>query len=745
MRVSPLAFVIAVSCASFEALASGVPLALEEVFVTARKQREHLSDAALSLSVVSADAARDQHLATVDQLTEREPNLNLNKSYGNSNPVVVVRGVGLQDYNVNNSPSVGIYSDEVYLPSNAMADVALLDIERIELLKGPQGTLWGRNTTGGAINVVSRAPTADFEAAVDAGYGNHDTASSSAVVSGALAERLRARIAGLIENRGSGVFYSRARGEHAGEYSRWAVRGATQWDATENSTYLLRVGASRHRGDSYPFAHVGIAGTQCPIALAVPGEGRRDETRCTNTTTGYSDPDGDPYRGDWNAWPRTEIETISAALRAEFALGSTQITSITAFNETDFRRGEDDDTSALPLLEIRYRSDIRVVSEELRWQSGPEAMRRWLLGVAASRHTHDEHRIAHLSGLFGPLMEGAQLDYDQRIVALAAFGEGVLPLTSQLRLRSGVRFTREDLEFTGGTQPGPGAFDPAFVAIAFPGLPATAEVERTFEDVSGRVTLEWKPTASLLVYGSYSQAFKSGGVFGGFGLSPQAFVPYEPEKIHAFELGARWTANPQLRWDSALFHYDYRDLQGQVLVTATTGSLPQLTNVGDARIIGLESSLQWLPADRLAVTFGVGLLDTKLREDIVALDSLQRPIDLEGRKLPHAPKLSANATARYEWPVSLDQVLAASLDLAYRGPYEGDLPNQAHLRQTRSTLLVGGRLAWRTVETWEVALWGRNLTNERYLLHSNSSGIGNDLLMYAEPRGYGVQISRRWQ
>jgi iron complex outermembrane receptor protein len=421
---------------------------------------------------------------------------------------------------------------------------------------------------------------------------------------------------------------------------------------------------------------------------------------------------------------------------------------LSSWTQLHYSRGEDDDTSSLPLLQIDYHTHLESISEELRWTSRTADSKTWLLGVQASLDRDREHRIASLAGLFGNLFDSATLHYAQSVRSAAVFGQLEQRLADRTRLTLAARYTQDELQFNGGAMAGPGPFVPGFVAQVFPGLPSTVNLDRSFHDLSGRIAINVQPNESLLVYGSLSKGYKPGGIFGGFGLAREAFTPYAPERLYAAEVGLRWQAfQSVLTGTASIFRYNYQDIQAQTLIQAATGSIPLLANVGDARVAGAEFSARWQMTQHLKLDVSAGLLETELRDSVLVLDSLQRTLNLKGHELPQAPRWSARTAIRYVPAIALDGwILALQADAFFRGPYWNDIPNQVHLRQSRPVSLYGASIELGSSnDRWALQLWGRNLANDRYLTHGNSSGIGNDLLMYSEGRSYGLSVNCHWK
>jgi iron complex outermembrane receptor protein len=555
-------------------------------------------------------------------------------------------------------------------------------------------------------------------------------------------------LAYFLDSSASTPYFSRTLNKSFGNHKQWAVRATTDWNLEPKTRLSLRLETGRMDGDSTPFQHVGLVGAACPISTGAPGAGNGDESLCTNTSTGYSDTDGRLDAGDWNIVPAVSKVATTVALRADHELSASQLTSLSSYSRFRYAHGEDDDMSPLPLLQILYGTHLESFSQELRWSALSGSKVQWIVGILAAEDRVREQRSATLEGLFGDLLTDVSLNYRQRSRSLAVFGQIELAMTDRLRLNMGARQTRDTFRFSGGSTPGPGAFSPAFVAAVFPGLPATGQRRASWSDLSGRIGIELDVTPHTLMYGSLSRGYKPGGVFGGFGLAPEAFTPFGPEHVHAAEIGLKWQdPSDRMALSAATFAYDYRSFQAQRLVPAVTGAVPQLGNVGNATVYGAETSLRWLPADGIAIRAAAGWLHTRVRTAATALDSLQRDVNLRGNELPMSPSWSYQASVRYApSPGVAGWRPYAQVDAAGRASYWVELVNQRHLKQSTSSTSIGASVGARSGRgDWDWQLWGRNLTNERHVLHGNSSGIGNDILMMSEGRSFGIQLRRVWE
>jgi iron complex outermembrane recepter protein len=722
---------------------------LEEIVVTAQKRPALAMDLPISLFVFSRSDLENLAVSTPGELAGLLPNVGVHNTLGNGNPAIIIRGVGLQDFNSNTAPSVGLYVDEVYQPSIAMAGLAFFDAGSVEILKGPQGALWGRNTIAGAVLVQPAIPTRTSLVEATLGAGSYDEIRASLVVNEPIGETAAARVSLFTIDQRSGWFDNRYLGDSSGTLRRSG--GRAQWSVEPSATTRVRfaVSGELQRGDSYQTEHVGLAGPECPISMLPPGVGKRDDTRCSNPFSGYQDPDGDPDTGDWNTKPRIDNSSAGATLRVDHELrGGTTLTSLTSWQTFDLSHGADGDASPFRFIDLEFGSQIDSVAQELRLSSAPTDGTRpfaWIVGASAARDTHTEDRTVNTTDFLPDIVSLIALEYDQTVRSFAAFAQGEYLLTGDTTLSLGLRYTRDELEFSGGTAPVPGQYDPDAIALVFPGLPSLVERSTDNDDVSGRLALSHEFRDALLVYGSYSRGYKAGGVFGGFGLTSQAFTPYDPETLHALELGLKWhPPNARIGADAAVFSYDYHDLQALTLVSYPFGVVPQLTNIGKARIYGFELSATARPAAGVDLNLQVGTLDTRIESSAPAIDSLQRPIRLQGNELARAPSVSALAQVAYSRAANATWTWRATAIAQYQDDLFSDLQNQTHLSQPSVTQFNVGLQAWTSDNRWNLALRGLNLTDERPVIYGNSSGAGNDFLFIGEPRRWMAEIRRRW-
>ncbi len=717
--------------------------AIEDVVVTAQKRQQNLLDIGIDISVISGDALERMRVDEIDDISRHVSNMNVKNTLGVTNPVVTIRGVGLNDFNANSNPTAGVYVDEVFLTSTAMMGFQLFDMERVEVLKGPQGTLYGRNTTAGAVSFVTRRPSRQFEAYASAGYGDYRSLETEGAMGGPLNEALSFRVAGKFEDQGKGFSRDRVSGDDFGSADRFAWRAQLAWDGSEESSATLSLHGGRDRSNSYGIEHFG---TQDPatfdVCPAILG-GRLDPASCVDFF-GYSDTDGDPYEGDYDLISTVEVESLGASLRFDRELGAVRLTSVTGYESLKRDQAEDFDGSAFRSVDSTWDANIDQYSQELRLASADGAM-NWLAGVFYSYDqvdTGDGNRFDSTDLLATVL----STDWRQRTQSAAAFGHLEWPLSQQLSLVSGVRFTWEEKEFAGGTTDlnpyGSSCILDPGCAPGFVGPFALTAADDSIDDtdVSGTIGLNYKPVDDWLFYGSVGKGFKSGGFFGGITFSTAELAPFEAEKLIAYEAGfkGRLAANT-VQLSGAAFYYDYQDIQTFIQVSTGGLSVLKLGNVDKAKVQGVDLDLTWRAARGLDLHAAVGYVDTKLG----AFNSDIGP-QPAGKELPNAPKMTFAGMASYEWPVGDAYTASLAVDASYTDEVFKEALNFGYLAAP-AYWLTNARIALAAADMhWEIAVWGHNLADEAFVVDAFDNGVGNGIRLYGEPRTYGVTFTYRW-
>jgi iron complex outermembrane receptor protein len=723
-------------------VASAQP-ALEEVVVTAQKREQNMQDVGISVTAMSGDNLRSLGITSSADIASFTPNLSIVSLAGEGNqPVIFLRGIGLNDYNTNNAGPIGMYVDEVIVSSPTAQSFAMFDVERVEVLRGPQGTLYGRNTTGGAINVISNKPTGEFEADLLASYGNFNAMKLEGAVSGPLTDKLGARLA-VVSNTADGYIDDVSSGKEYNETDNYAIRGLLQWDASDSVSALFNVHYGKNDTDAPRYIHYGTydANTFDPTTGLFSGQCSsadisRQAAHCVSAL-GYQDNTGDDREGEWSRPGVLDFDVAGASAKVTWEISDNlSLISITAYDETEKLYEEDTDSSPQSFLEATYNVDSETFSQEFRLVGSSEST-NWLLGFFYLNEELNQDQTLDLFRDLRPIFGFnpdlgtffSRHEHQQETTTWAVYGQVEYQLAEQWLLTGGLRYTQEDVEFAAQV-----AFEEPDFSIPF--VDFKDDIDN--DNISGRLALNYYPNEDWMLYGSVTTGFKSGGFPGTFGFSPEEYQGYGPEEITAFEVGFKSTlADSRVQLNGAMFFYDYTDIQiYQILDSDSPVPVQRLTNGGDAEIFGGELELTAQPTEGLYLLLGLAYLDTEF-QDLTFGD-----LDLSGNRLATAPEWSANGLARYDWSLGNGGGFYTQVDFTYSDEYFFDVFNSAHASQEAYTLL-GARAGYISPDqNWELSLWGKNLSDEDYFATGLDLGeaFGQVEMIPTRPLTYGVEL-----
>ncbi len=715
----------------------------DEIIVTAQKREQNVLDVGISVSALSQTDLNEQRIQELSDLDATLPNVAVKNQIPGAIPVISIRGVGLDDFSSTNNPAAGIYVDEVFLSSLALMSSDFYDLQRIEVLRGPQGTLYGRNTTAGAINILTAQPVDHFEASLSGGYGNYDRFEGDGMLNLPLGANAAFRVAAHTIQQGEGYWNSRLVGNF-GTQNIWEARAQLAFTPAPNWDINLKLEGERSRsemGQGEFFGTVNFITGSPPNFTCNPIlAGHIDQTQCFDVY-GYSDTDGNPFRGDWeHPHPQYNIDEWGATARVEGDLGFARLTSVTGY--IDFNRNFYIDSDATPRREFEFNQidDIQQFSQELRLAGQTDRL-NWILG---GFYSHDEVNLRTPSYLDDLFLTEALITADQRTTSWALFANGEWALTPNLSLVTGVRYTDETKDYVGGTldQNPFGAsllINPFCPGAALPCQLSFVDTSISDQFWSWRVGLNWHLDDHTLLYGSISRGQKSGGFFSGITLANAQLAPYRPEQLTAYEVGVKWRPSRGLRAEAAGFYYDYVDLQTFIRVDLGPISVQALGNVPTAHIEGIDASLDWEALPGFTLEGGLGLLWTELG----AFDTVAGPV-ASGNELPNAPGVSFTGRAIYEWSPSAGLTARLQAGAQYtQGTFKDALNDPVIASDDHWTFDARAAIGSDS-GNWELAIWGQNLSNERYVEQGLNSGLGAGNRTFNAPRTYGVQVSRRF-
>lgn len=698
---------------------------LEEITVTAQRRASSLQDVAVAVTVLTATEIEMVNFADTRTLAAQIPNLQIAAPWGAANPGLFMRGIGNPDVNATAGAKVGTYQDQVYTGLLVGQNFQLFDLERIEVLKGPQGTLYGKNTTGGALNIISRQPkVGDRDGYVTLDAGNYDMLSLEAGKSFTLSDKVSARIAGVM-NRRDGTAVNLVNGRRQNDVDNYAIRGLLHYEG-ESFDALLRVQRGRNRSDFR--------------------QGKPDTSLGPNgaSVTGFMNPSRDPHEITTDLDNYLNVDQDGIALVMEWDIDSLTLTSVTSYDEAKLRALQDADHSADSLIDIGWRTNSNLLAQELRLTSNNSGRFNYIAGLFYARE-----RIGNGTGsdfhIFGDLPPDPpsnsltiKQDLAQTAKQYAAFGDFNYRLTDSVTLNGGLRYTIDEKEFWTVAE-----------LVAAGGVPLQdvytvplTSFDREWKELSGHIGLEYHPNNNIMLYGGYRRGFNGGGFNGGAIVDPGEATAYDPEFLNAWEIGMKSSFfGRRATLNIAAFYYDYKDLQIQTITTSpfSNNFIQVIENASNATIYGAEVELSAMVMEHLRVNAAVGLLDTKYK-DFASLVG-----DATGNKLQQAPDVDISSSIHYQRPLS-DSVGSIFL----RGEFSFQT-RQYHNSAQRKEISTGGsnetinvKVGWISPSDHvRVTLWVNNLTDNSYVDRSLDlvGGFGFISQWYSDPRTYGLQLS----
>lgn len=689
---------------------AGVSL-LEEIVVTARRRAESLQSVPVSVSAFSSDNLKTLQADDISSVQYAVPNLYLEKGDA-SNAVIFLRGIGQNDSLAFVESGVAVYIDDVFISRTQAAFLDLFDVERLEVLRGPQGTLYGRNSPGGAIKFISKAPPEKLEANLEAGGGRFDFVTLKGSIGGPLVDGLlRGKVAVAATNHG-GFSRNSFVGGRDGDTESLAWRAALAYTPTSDLEITLTADGKIDRPDTSrsPVRVTDVTFFENPFTDPF-----------TPTTLG---PNADNFVVETNANGLSDLTSYGFTLKAAWRISDAwSVESISSYREMDFDLVLDTDGSPVPLIDVVLFQDQNQFSQEVRTSYDSGSGFTFTGGVY---YFHDSDLTlsgfdAHSGAIFGfPLVfsgaPGSQLaDTNQDTDSIAVFGHATIDVTEAVNLELGLRYTYDEKSSRRRFE---SFFDPDLrVTQDFP--PFLAGVGITGNEVTGkknwdaltpRIAVSYQANEDALFYASVSRGFKSGG-FDGRANTDFAFQPFSPEKVWAFEGGAKssWLDN-RLTANIAYFYNRYRDLQ----VTSfgrepdTGFFLSLFTNAAAARIQGVEVELAARPTEPLTLAATLGYMDAQYKEFEILVNGVVT--DVSGRRLVNTPKWNASLSASYEAPLSDALVGVLHADGAYRSSVANELTDSPLLAQGNYVILNAFVALKAPDERWEVRAGGRNLT-----------------------------------
>lgn len=726
-------------------------LTIQEVVVTARRREENLQNVPISIDVMSGEELTQRQLVDVGTLTNSTPNLEINNGRtdgGQSTAQIMIRGVGQNDFLIPNDPGVGLYVDDVYVARSSGGVSSLVDIQSVEVLRGPQGTLYGKDTIGGAVRITTVKPSFDGtygEAGVT--YGSYDRLDFYGIENLPVSDTLALRFTGSSRSTNDIGYRVLQPGQGDGDIDQQQARLSALYAPTQGLSFLLSAEYTRARQDggygamSY-FSGNGLISalnTYYPsldASLGLPVGTIFDGRYVTGPKYTYGT---GPNADDFDTWG------LSGVLTYEIN-DHLSIKSISAYRYTTDLVGRDGDFSPFPVLETTVRDWNGQFSEEFQL-NGNYGRVQWTNGL----YFIDENlKNTYDSNLWGGLVyTPVDIDFDAhslstlRQTSLALYGQGTYDITDQLHLTVGARVSQETKHF----------YEDWYFLIqprsyTCPGIDVTGNYDdcrHTDNIFTPMAALSYNLTSNVMGYVSYSDGFKAGG------WTPRLFSQtslsrYSPEKLRAYEVGFKsdWL-DRRLIVNADVFYSDYRDLQlTEVLADASGAPQPVVENAGHARIWGVEMDSKAKVTSNTTLELALGTLDTKyLQLDPGVLQSVHLNYNL-----PDAPPLTVNLSVQQNLPAfPSGAVISARVDANYKGRTYKEPDNSPYLVQSPYSLLNARLTYTPPSEKWEISAFATNITNKLYLTNGEDlrSTFGFVESYYGRPREAGVSFKMHFQ
>jgi iron complex outermembrane receptor protein len=761
---------------------------LEEVIVTAQKREQSIQDVGIAITAFSGTQLRQLGIEDSVDIAAMTPGVHISGNNGGQKTLFTIRGVTQNDFNDHTEAPVAVYVDDGYVAFGQGQLFGTFDLDRVEVLKGPQGTLFGRNATGGLVHYLSNRPTRGLEAYVDTTYGSYNQVRVESALSGPFSDAVSGRLAVLYQrfdpiidndypNRAvtlNGIPNPSDNADTLDE-DTFGVRGQLQFGADAGRSLLLIGNYMRTEQNSAPFLELPT------VPIFDPAGNHVGTIRAgANETREAMAPDGTPinhplsfdgdllrpaggnlYGPSCTGHDREELscsmdfafedvnttDTYGVSAKLTWPIGGMTLTSVTDFKDFDKFQAITADGGPASTVEALFDAEATTWTQELRLNGELERM-RWVAG-AYYLYVNLQSNFslpAEPNSLFEPLVGVPWEDValtKLRTDSTSLFGQVEYDLTDSLTLIGGARVIRESKDFTGE--------ESFFLNTAPLTLDTTTELfnvqPRTNHDVSdtlwsGKLQLDWRPTDDLLIYGGVNRGVKAGGfnapaTFGaGF---PAADIPYGEEVLLSYETGFKWDQifNGTTRINGSFYYYDYKDYQG-FFFTQVTGYVRNL----DGKYKGLELELASAPVDGLDLMLNFALLDAEL------FDIQLGPGIYKDSRPSFAPKTQVSALARYRLPV---RVLGGTVSAQVSGNYASSFYD--NIRNFDASLLpsytlLNARLGWQSGDGhWEGDVFVNNLADEQYYTigYDLSNATGSNSLVPGRPRWYGVSLRYSFQ
>jgi len=706
---------------------------LEEIVVTAERRSESLQDVPMSIVAISGDDVNPAGISDLGDIANATPNFNFTQ-FNLSEPQIYIRGIGNTNDSGGSDPAVAVFLDDVYLGRPSSAGMDLYDVERIEVLRGPQGTLYGKNAAGGTISVVTRKPQQEFEAKAGVTVGDYSLFRVGAYVNGPLSDTIAGKLVVDWKTQ-DGYAENITTGQDLEDADTKSVRGQLLFTPSESVDVLLGFDYTDMSGNGAMryLTNLDIAGLS-PLAN-IPALIALQEQARAGLSERQSSADIDQYAE----------KTLSGFLaRVDAGFDFATLTSITAYRTEEsawlqplvpLLSSED---GGLGIYEVNDWADQdgNQFSQEFRLYSEGERL-KWLLGLFYLDEDVDRSETFTTYWQAGTPLAGlspGDVTFNQSAnnKSSAVFGQLTWDATDTLSLTLGMRYTKDKKSIYNQAIDNIDGIPPTGIPLV--GAPYEISASASWSQPTSRLSVEWRPTDNAMLYATYSEGFKSGAFNGTQGDPVAASTPLEPETADNIEVGAKtqWFDN-RLRFNLTIFDLSYDDLQVWYLENAVL-----VAANATASVDGYEADFAWAITDDFIVSGGFAGLDGTYDEYVTATE------DYTGNDLPRAPDSSWYLKANYTMPLRGGAALAFVGSASYTDGFTYEPSNDPRQWEPDKTIYDASVKYLSADDVWDVTLWGKNLTDELYGVHGISGTYGGASRIWGPPLTWGVSFNYSW-
>jgi len=746
------------------AIALGLPshaAVLEEVVVTAQKRAQSVQDIGIAVTAFSGDQLKELGYTNAQQVTAMSPGVTTIAA-GPTSFFLSVRGVGQNDFSGDHQESpVAVYVDEAYVSASSGVGFSLFDIERAEVLRGPQGTLFGRNATGGLAHYITKKPSDEFDMYVEASVGRFNKRKIEGAIGGPITESVTGRIS-FVKNRHD-PFIKNTIGKDLNNGNDWSLRGQLLFDINDDANWLISVRAAESDTTTGYFEH---SSARVDPSTGLGEHHNGPDLASVPGTTPWQEPDNGVHEGSYNYIGFDKVKSRGITSNLQWGFESFDLTLVTDYWNLEKDYSEDSDGSPNDLYNFLVGSDLDQFSQEIRLSGETDEGLRWVTGAYYLDIDGEFYSGGWAPNLIGIPGGGQANSFENETKSYALFGQVEFDLAEDFTLITGVRWSREDKtsEYRSSIVSFSSASDSTIIdsdpfglgaplfsygkAGAYsagfelnPGSSSPGEIKKDL--ITAKVELDWRASDATLVYMSYNRGIKAGGF--NAPLDPADLIDGDPsnggtsemkfdeEVLNAYELGFKTEFMDGLaRLNGAVYYYDYQDYQAFRLE-----GLTQYVFNTDATVSGAELELQASPISGLDVMLGLGYINNNVEDAYILPNG-----DSIDRTAPMTPEWNINGLVRYEWPV-LAGKFAVQADFNYMDKHYFQLKNSPNVEED-GYVITNARVSYTTNdEAWTISGFVNNLTDEEYRIVAVDlapAPFGMTTNSYGSPRWWGASV-----